>query len=85
MTEENLIIEEQERWFDHERNCLCNYCMSSFSENDDEFDDELANTPDCEMCGGEFWNGGTSCTCDEDYPEACPDCGRMEDWCECSI
>lgn len=20
----------------------------------------------CDTCGGEFWDGGTSCTCDED-------------------
>src|SRR5690606_1598948 len=23
----------------------------------------------CQTCGGEFWDGGTSCTCDDDYTE----------------
>lgn len=42
-------------------------------EDDDEPEERWA---DCETCGGEFWGGGTSCTCenleyypDEPYPD----------------
>jgi hypothetical protein len=28
-------------------------------------DDEGEDMPDCAVCGGEFWDGGTSCICTE--------------------
>lgn len=34
----------------------------------------------CESCL-EDWH--ESVNYEEDYPEACSSCGRMEDWCEC--
>ncbi len=49
---------------------------SSWWETDDEFFDDEERVPDCPICGGEFWDGGTSCTCidwgegdEEPYPE----------------
>lgn len=35
---------------------------SPFFDNDDE---EEGYNFTCETCGGEFWDGGTSCTCDD--------------------
>ena len=36
---------------------------SAFFDNDDE---EEGYNFTCETCGGEFWDGGTSCTCNDD-------------------
>lgn len=36
------------------------------------FDDEEESEeypPDCEICGGEFWDGGCSCTCENESIE----------------
>lgn len=44
---------------------------------DDYGEDEDWCLPDCEICGGEFWDGGTSCTCG-----LCVDCrGDATDVC----
>ncbi len=71
MNGENIIIEDEPRGFDHARNCACDYCLQYWDEDseDSDFDEEYANMPDCEVCGGEFWNGGTSCFCFEDNSE----------------
>ena len=34
---------------------------------DDEYEDDEERRPDCPYCGGEFWDGGTSCTCGTEY------------------
>ena len=34
--------------------------------------------PDCPTCGDEFWDGGTSCTCDYDTDEYAPDPGDQD-------
>lgn len=39
------------------------YTDDSFSEQEELY---LYHT--CETCGGEFWDGGTSCTCDYPIP-----------------
>ncbi len=52
----------------------------------DEDNDDETNLPDCETCGGEFWNGGTSCTCADDDEDSienerikCGYCGNVCD------
>lgn len=40
-----------------------------YDENEDDEDDENYT---CSVCGGEFWEGGTSCTC-EDWDEEPPE------------
>ena len=32
---------------------------------DDDDDDDPSIYRTCESCGGEFWDGGTSCTCED--------------------
>lgn len=41
-------------------------------------DDAEEYPPDCETCGGEFWDGGTSCTCNSTAPKHC----RCNDCCD---
>jgi hypothetical protein len=49
----------------HDRDCPCQGCELYWSGVfDDGIDDDYSTIPDCEVCGGEFWDGGTSCTCD---------------------
>jgi len=50
---------------------------------EDDDSDETEYPPDCETCGGEFWDGGTSCQCNIRGTncrvcDCCDSCGRDE-------
>jgi hypothetical protein len=60
-------------WFDEEdeqRGPRCIDCFfgppePDFNSFDDEEEDDSNIPRDCPICGGESWDGGTSCTCCE--------------------
>lgn len=36
---------------------------------DEDEEDKEDRIPNCLVCGGEFWDGGTSCTCQDDFED----------------
>lgn len=47
----------------------CNKCGDTLPpwafDSDEEISEDDCCLPDCPVCGGEWWDGGTSCTCNE--------------------
>jgi len=74
VTYKQPCAESQHDWRDVYYGIECTKCGTFYPDgcepwlpiDDDDYDeyDDLSAFGTCETCGGEYWPGGTSCTCD---------------------